>query len=208
LQFADIILHLDKYLQTIASEYSALTYILLFLIIFLETGIVVTPFLPGDTLLFAAGTLAATGVFRIEILFSIIFIAAVVGDALNYHIGKYVGPKIFKKESSLLFNKEHLARAQKFYEQHGKKTIILARFIPIIRTFAPFVAGIGTMPYKIFLMYNIIGAALWCGLFIFGGALFGNIPWVKEHFGIIILAIIFISLLPLAKEIFTRPKKP
>ena len=168
----------------------------------------VTPFLPGDTLLFAAGTLAATGVFRIEILFSIIFIAAVVGDALNYHIGKYVGPKIFKKESSLLFNKEHLARAQKFYEQHGKKTIILARFIPIIRTFAPFVAGIGTMPYKIFLMYNIIGAALWCGLFIFGGALFGNIPWVKEHFGIIILAIIFISLLPLAKEIFTRPKKP
>lgn len=206
-QLADTILHLDKYLQTIVNEYSALTYILLFLIIFLETGIVVTPFLPGDSLLFAAGTLAAVGAFNVEILFLIIFIAAVAGDALNYHIGKFVGPKVFKKESSSLFNKEYLIRAQKFYERHGKKTIILARFIPIIRTFAPFVAGIGTMPYRIFLIYNIVGAALWCGLFIFGGFLFGNIPWVKEHFGLIILAIIIISLLPLVKEIFTRRDK-
>lgn len=208
-QLTEIILHLDKYLQTIVNEYSALTYLLLFLIIFFETGIVITPFLPGDSLLFAAGTISATGAFNVEILFLIIFIAAVAGDAVNYHIGKFIGPKIFKKESSWLFNKEHLVRAQKFYERHGKKTIVLARFIPIIRTFAPFVAGIGTMPYGIFLIYNVIGAALWCGLFIFGGALFGNIPWVKEHFGILILAIIFISLVPLAKELISakRPKK-
>lgn len=201
LQFTDILLHLDQYLQTIVNEYSALTYLLLFIIIFLETGIVVTPFLPGDSLLFVAGTLSATGSFNIEILFLIIFIAAVLGDTINYHIGKFAGPKIFKKESSLFFNKEYLLRAQKFYEKHGKKTIILARFIPIIRTFAPFVAGIGVMPYKVFLVYNVIGAALWSGLFIFGGALFGNIPWVKEHFGILVLAIIFISLIPLVKEL-------
>lgn len=206
-QLTNTILHLDKYLQTIVNEYSALTYLLLFLIIFFETGIVVTPFLPGDSLLFVAGTLSATGSFNVEILFLIIFIAAVAGDAVNYHIGIYAGPKIFKKESSWLFNKEHLVRAQKFYEKHGKKTIILARFIPIIRTFAPFVAGIGAMPYRIFLIYNVVGAALWCGLFIFGGFLFGNIPWVKEHFGILILAIIFISFIPLVKELVS-PKKP
>mgnify|MGYP001609900005 CR=1 FL=1 len=199
-QIIEVILHIDKYLQIIVNEYSATTYVLLFLIIFLETGIVVTPFLPGDSLLFAAGTLAAAGLFNIELLFIIIFIAAVLGDALNYHAGKYIGPKIFKKESSLFFHKEHLVRAQAFYKKHGKKTIILARFIPIIRTFAPFVAGISTMSYRIFFVYNIIGAALWCSLFIFGGFLFGNIPWVKEHFGLMVIAIIFISLAPLLKE--------
>ena len=196
----EIILHLDKYLQAIVADYSALTYLLLFLIIFLETGVVIFPFLPGDSLLFVAGALAATGTFNIEILFLVIFIAAVTGDAANYHIGKFAGPKIFKKEKSLLFNKEHLARAQKFYEKYGKKTIIIARFIPIIRTFAPFVAGIGTMPYRTFLIYNVIGAFLWCVVFIFGGFLFGNVPWIQAHFGPLILAIIFISLLPVAKE--------
>ena len=196
-QIIEVILHIDKYLQAIVNEYSIATYVLLFLIIFFETGIVVTPFLPGDSLLFAAGALAATGSFNIEILFIIILTAAVLGDALNYQIGKYIGPKIFKKESSLLFHKEHLVRAQAFYEKHGKKTIILARFIPIIRTFAPFVAGIGTMSYRVFLAYNFIGAVLWCSFFIFGGFLFGNIPWVKEHFGLLIITIIFISLLPL-----------
>lgn len=203
-QIIEIILHLDKYLQVIVNEYSAMTYVFLFLIIFLETGIIVVPFLPGDSLLFVAGALAATGSFKIGILFLVIFIAAVLGDTLNYHIGKFIGPRIFKKESSLLFHKEHLVHAQKFYEKHGKKTIILARFIPVIRTFAPFVAGIGTMSYKIFLAYNIIGAALWCFLFIFGGFLFGNIPWVKENFGLLILAIIFVSLIPLAKEVITH----
>ncbi len=200
----EVMLHLDKYLQTIVNEYSALTYLLLFLIIFFETGIVIMPFLPGDSLLFVAGTLAATGAFKIGILFLVVFVAAVAGDALNYHLGKFAGPKIFKKEESIFFHKEHLARAQKFYEKHGKKTIILARFIPIIRTFAPFVAGIGNMPYRIFFIYNVVGAALWCSLFIFGGFLFGNIPWVKEHFGLLILAIIFVSLLPLAKEIISH----
>jgi len=203
-QIIEVILHIDKYLQAIVNEYSIATYVLLFLIIFFETGIVVTPFLPGDSLLFAAGALAATGSFNIEILFIIILTAAVLGDALNYQIGKYIGPKIFKKESSLLFHKEHLVRAQAFYEKHGKKTIILARFIPIIRTFAPFVAGIGTMSYRVFLAYNFIGAALWCSLFIFGGFLFGNIPWVKEHFGLLIITIIFISLLPLLKAIIVH----
>lgn len=200
-QIIEVILHIDKYLQAIVQEYSTLTYILLFLIIFLETGIVVTPFLPGDSLLFAAGALAATGSFNIWILFIIIFFAAVLGDAFNYHLGKYIGPRVFKRKSSLLFHKEHLVRAQAFYEKHGKKTIILARFIPIIRTFAPFVAGIGVMSYRVFLAYNLIGAALWCSLFIFGGFLFGNIPWVKEHFGLLVIAIILISLVPLLKEI-------
>ena len=210
-QIIEVILHIDKYLQAIVNEYSIATYVLLFLIIFFETGIVVSPFLPGDSLLFAAGALAATGSFNIEILFIIILTAAVLGDALNYQIGKYIGPKIFKKESSLLFHKEHLVRAQAFYEKHGKKTIILARFIPIIRTFAPFVAGIGTMSYRVFLAYNFIGAVLWCSLFIFGGFLFGNIPWVKEHFGLLIITIIFISLLPLLKAViihlFMKRKK-
>jgi len=209
-QFIEIILHLDKYLQAIVNEYSTITYILLFLIIFLETGIVVTPFLPGDSLLFAAGALAATGSFRIDVLLLVIFIAAVSGDALNYHIGKFVGPKVFYKESSFLFNKEYLIRAQRFYEKYGKKTIILARFVPIIRTFAPFLAGIGIMSYATFLIYNVLGAVLWCSLFVWGGFLFGNILWVKEHFGLLILVIIFVSLLPLVKELlvhFFRKKK-
>lgn len=201
LKFIEIILHLDKYLQTVVNEYSTITYLLIFLVIFCETGLVIAPFLPGDTLLFTAGALAAAGSFDLWFLFAIIFIAAVAGDALNYHIGKYSGPKIFRKESSsLLFDKEHLITAQNFYEKHGKKTIILARFIPIIRTFAPFVAGIGRMPYRIFIIYNITGALLWCSLFIFGGFIFGDIPWVKAHFGILILAIIFVSLIPIARE--------
>ncbi len=208
-QFVEMILHIDKYLQAAVNEYSAMAYVLLFLIIFFETGIVITPFLPGDSLLFAAGTLASTGLFSIWALFIIILIAAVFGDTLNYHIGRYIGPKIFKKESSLLFHKEYLVRAQTFYDKHGKKTIILARFIPIMRTFAPFVAGVGAMSYKVFLLYNVIGAALWCSLFIFGGYLFGNIPWVKEHFGLMVIAIIIISLLPLLKEIIVHflPKR-
>lgn len=201
LKAIEIFLHLDKYLQAIVDQYSALTYWLLFLIIFLETGIVVTPFLPGDSLLFTAGALAAINAFRVEILFLVIFIAAILGDTANYHIGKYIGPKVFNKESSIFFHKEHLIRAQKFYEKYGKKAIIIARFVPIMRTFAPFVAGIGKMSYKIFIIYNIIGAAVWCGLFVFGGFLFGNITWVKENFGVIVVAIILFSFIPIFKEI-------
>lgn len=210
LPFIDLILHIDKYLSVVANEYSIIAYALLFLIIFVETGIVLFPFLPGDSLLFAAGALAATGLFRIDILFLVIFLAAVAGDTINYHIGKFIGPKIFKKEGSLFFNKKHLVRAQEFYNKHGKKTIILARFIPIIRTFAPFVAGIGVMPYGSFLLYNIIGAGLWCSLFIIGGFLFGNIPWVQDNFGMLILTIIIVSFIPLIKELimyFLNKKK-
>ncbi len=201
IELIEIMLHIDKYLQIIVNEYSTAAYFLLFLVVFFETGLVVAPFLPGDSLLFAAGALAAIGSFKLSLLFLVIFLAAVLGDTLNYHIGKYIGPRVFKKESSLFFNKEYLLRAQKFYEKHGKKTIILARFIPIIRTFAPFVAGIGTMSYRTFLAYNVIGALMWCALFIFSGFFFGNIPWVKENFGLFILAIIFVSLMPLFKEI-------
>lgn len=186
------------------TQYSTFTYALIFLIIFCETGLVVTPFLPGDSLLFTAGALAATGSFRIELLFIMIFIAAVMGDTLNYQLGKHIGPKVFRKESSLLFHKDHLIRAQKFYELHGKKTIILARFIPIMRTFAPFVAGIGRMSYPVFLFYNVVGAAVWSAIFTFGGFLFGNIPWVKEHFGLLIIFIIIVSCLPLLRELIVH----
>lgn len=201
LKLFEFILHIDKYLQTMVNQYSTLTYVLLFLIILTETGIVIMPFLPGDSLLFAAGALAATGAFQIYTLFTLIFLAAVIGDTLNYHIGKFIGPKIFTKESSLFFHREHLVRAQHFYEKYGRKTIILARFIPIVRTFAPFVAGIGIMPYKIFLAYNILGGALWSAVFIFGGFFFGNIPTVQENFGLFIIGIILISLAPLVKEV-------
>lgn len=194
-------MHIDKYLQILVSQYSMATYAILFLIIFLETGVVLAPFLPGDSLLFAAGALAATGSFNILILWLVIFLASVIGDTVNYHIGKFVGVKIFTKESSWLFRREYLVRAQEFYEKNGKKTIILARFIPIIRTFAPFVAGIGTMSYLVFLSYNIVGAFLWSSLFIFGGFFFGNISWIQDNFGLFIIIIIIISLIPLIKEV-------
>lgn len=200
LPFIDFVLHIDRYLQGIVNEYAALAYLFLFLIIFFETGIVVTPFLPGDSLLFAAGALAAMGSFNIALLYVVIFIAAVLGDTMNYHIGRYIGPKVFTREKSLLFRKDHLLRAQLFYETYGKKAIVIARFIPIIRTFAPFVAGIGAMSYRVFIFYNVLGALAWCGLFIFGGYLFGNIPAVRERFGVLVIAIIVLSLLPIVKE--------
>lgn len=204
MQVLDLILHLDIYLEAIITSFPILTYFLLFLIIFLETGVVVTPFLPGDSLLFAAGALAAIGAFNITLLFLVVFAAAVIGDTVNYHIGKYLGPKVFRKESSWFFDKKNLVYAEKYYEKHGKKTIILARFIPILRTFAPFVAGIGKMSYKTFISYNVIGGFLWCGLFVIGGFLFGNIPFVKENFGLLVIAIIIISLMPLFKEIISH----
>ncbi|MDD4192281.1 MAG: VTT domain-containing protein [Mangrovibacterium sp.] len=199
----EMLLHVDRYLQEIVNAYATLTYVILFFIIFLETGVVVTPFLPGDSLLFAAGALAATGSFHLWILFLVVFVAAVLGDTVNYHAGKFIGPKVFNRESSLLFRKEYLIRAQDFYEKHGKATIIIARFIPIIRTFAPFVAGIGKMRYMVFLSYNVIGGCVWCMVFIFGGFLFGNIPWIKGHFSLIALIIIFVSILPILKEAVT-----
>ena len=204
LQYFDIILHLDKYLKMVIQDYAAWTYAILFIVILLETGLVVTPFLPGDSLLFAVGALAAAGSLKVELLFITLLAAAVLGDTLNYHIGKYLGPKVFKKEGSIFFNKRHLLRAQAFYEKYGNKTIILARFIPVIRTFAPFVAGIGTMSYRRFIGYNILGGVLWTGIFLFGGYYFGTLPFVQANFNLILLGIIFVSFLPLVKEVLAH----
>ena len=201
LTFLDIILHLDVHLQTVISAYDSWTYALLFIVIFCETGLIFTPFLPGDSLLFVAGAFAALGSLNIALVLLIIFFAAVLGDLVNYTIGKHLGPRIFKKEKSLLFNKDYLVRTETFYQKHGPKTIIAARFIPIIRTFAPFVAGIGKMRPLTFAFYNIIGALLWCTLFIFGGYFFGNISFVKEHFNLVIIGIVIISFVPVVKEV-------
>ena len=199
--FLDIILHLDVYLKTIIETYDLWTYAILFLVIFCETGLIFTPFLPGDSLLFAAGAFAAIGSLNLALVFLIIFVAAVIGDLVNYNVGKHLGPKIFRKEKSLLFNKDYLVHTEKFYEKYGPKTILAARFIPIIRTFAPFVAGLGKMNQLTFVFYNIICALAWCGLFIGGGYFFGNIPLVKEYFNWVIIGIIIISFLPAVKEI-------
>ena len=198
----DIVLHLDKYLNEWAADLGPWTYVLLFAIVFCETGLVVTPFLPGDSLLFAVGALAATEGSPIEVVpVSLLLIAAaVVGDALNYSIGKLVGPKVFARESSRLLNKEHLVRTQRFYEKHGGKTIIIARFVPIVRTFAPFVAGIGRMQYRRFALFNVTGGIAWVVLFVAAGNLFGNAPFVKDNFHYVILGIIVVSVLPAVFE--------
>lgn len=192
----DVFLHLDKYLGTMITNYGAWSYGLLFLIIFFETGLVVTPFLPGDSILFAAGAFAALGYLDIYIIIGILIIAAILGDTVNYHIGKYFGAKAFSNEKSRIFKKEYFDKTQSFYDKHGGKTIILARFIPIIRTFAPFVAGIGNMGYMKFISYNAVGGVVWVTLFTLMGYFFGNLPSVKENFSIVIFAIIFISILP------------
>lgn len=194
--FFDIILHLDKYLGSVIHQYGLVTYLILFTIIFCETGLVVIPFLPGDSLIFAAGAFAALHALNIVYLFIILAVAAVLGDTVNYEIGKHLGNKLVAKENSKLFKKEYLDKTHAFYEKHGGKTIIIARFIPIIRTFAPFVAGIGNMEYKKFISYNAIGGISWVALFAFGGFIFGNFPSVKNNFSVVIFAIIFISVLP------------
>jgi len=192
----DIILHIDRYLSEIIQNYGLWTYLIMFTIIFLETGLVVTPFLPGDSLLFAAGTFAALGALDMMWLFVILSIAAIAGDTVNYWIGAYVGPKIFHKEKVRFLNRKYLDRTHQFYEKYGGKTIIIARFIPIIRTFAPFVAGIGSMTYWRFISYNVIGGVAWIIICTLAGYLFGNLPFVKENFSLVILAIIIISILP------------
>jgi membrane-associated protein len=194
--FLDILLHLDKHLDLIIRSYGTLTYLILFLIIFCETGLVVTPILPGDSLLFAAGTFAALGSLDITSLIVALCIAAVAGDSVNYWIGHLLGPKVFTRESSRLLNRGYLDRTHQFYEKYGGKTIIIARFVPIIRTFAPFVAGIGSMTYMHFITYNIAGGVLWILMFVLGGYFFGNIPLVKGNFTIVIGAIIIISIMP------------
>jgi len=194
--FIDIFIHLDKHLSLIIQNYGTITYLILFLIIFCETGLVVTPFLPGDSLLFAAGTFAAIGALDVTKTFILLSIAAVAGDTVNYWIGNFIGPKVFHKEDVRFLNKKHLEKTHQFYERYGGKTIIIARFIPIIRTFAPFVAGIGSMTYGRFLSYNIIGGILWIAVCVFAGYFFGNIPIVKQNFSVVILAIILVSIMP------------
>lgn len=195
----DFVLHIDQYLNEIIQTYGLWTYALLFLIIFMETGFVVTPFLPGDSLLFAAGTFAGIGSLNVWILWAVCFIAAVLGDTVNYWIGKSIGPRAFDQNIRFL-KREYLDRTQHFYDKHGGKTIILARFVPIVRTFAPFVAGVGTMKYSRFLTYNVVGAFLWTGIFIWLGYFFGNIPFVQENFELVMVVIILISVVPMAVE--------
>ncbi|GKX65977.1 DedA family protein [Inconstantimicrobium mannanitabidum] len=192
----NVILHIDKYLNIIIQNYGVGTYIILFLIIFFETGLVVTPFLPGDSLLFATGALAASGSMDIYTLLIVLFLAAVIGDTVNYHIGKSIGNKILEKENIRFINKENLKKAHSFYEEYGSMTIVLGRFIPIIRTFVPFVAGIGEMRYLTFIMYNMFGGFLWVLLFLGGGYLFGDIPLIKNNFSLILVGVIFISIIP------------
>jgi membrane-associated protein len=191
----NVFLHLDAHLQAVITAYGVWTYVILFAVIFLETGIIVTPFLPGDSLLFAAGAFAASGSLEVGWLFGLLFVAAVLGDTVNYRIGYAVGPRAFQGRSRF-FKKEHLDRTHRFYERHGGKTIFLARFMPIIRTFAPFVAGIGRMSYSRFVFYNVFGGLTWTAVFIFGGYHFGNLPIVEENFTLVVLAIIVLSVLP------------
>lgn len=194
--FINIFLHLDKNLAFIIQTYGPLTYALLFLIIFLETGLVVTPFLPGDSLLFIAGTLAAASSLDIYLLYLILLTAAIVGDNSNYWIGRFIGPKVFARENARIFKKEYLEKTRAFYAKYGVKAIILARFMPIIRTFSPFVAGVGHMHYPRFLSFDILGGFLWISIFTWGGYFFGNLPIVKNNFHYAILIIIFLSILP------------
>lgn len=201
-EYIDLFLHLDRSLNNLAAQLGGWLYALLFAVIFAETGLVVTPFLPGDSLLFAVGALAATegaviDVWKVGVL---LFIAAVLGDAVNYTIGKWFGPKVFNREDSWLLNKKHLMKTHEFYERHGGKTIILARFMPIIRTFAPFVAGIGEMTYARFAAFNVIGALVWISSFLTLGYFFGNLPQVKKNFTLVILGIIVVSCIPIAVE--------
>lgn len=195
-----VFLHLDKYLEFIVKNFGPLTYIILFFIIFMETGFVITPFLPGDSIIFAVGAFSALGYFNIIPVYILLFFAAVLGDSLNYWIGHKIGPVVFEKETKFI-KKKYLDRTKDFYEKHGGITIILARFIPIIRTFAPFVAGVGIMNYKKFITFNIIGGFLWISLFLFLGYFFGNIQIVKDNFELSVLMIIIISVIPVIFEI-------
>ena len=204
--FIEIVLHLDVYLDTLVSQYGALTYGILFAIIFAETGLVTLPFLPGDSLLFAAGAIAAFGSLDIRLLIPLLLIAAILGDAVNYWIGHFFGKQLVVNEKFTLIKQEHIERTQLFYAKHGGKTIILARFIPIIRTFAPFIAGIGAMEYKRFFFYNVVGALLWILLLTLAGYFFGNLPFVRNNFHYVVFAIIGLSLVPVVFE-FLQSRK-
>jgi membrane-associated protein len=196
--FLDIVLHLDNHLATLVQSYGIWIYAILFAVIFSETGFVVTPFLPGDSLLFVAGALAAVGGMDITLLITLLTVAAVLGNTLNYAIGRYFGPKVFHWENSRLFNKAALEKTHAFYEKHGGKTLVISRFLPLFRTFAPFVAGMGSMTYGRFTLFNVIGALAWVVSLTLAGYLFGNMPWIKQNLTAVIVAIIVLSLAPIA----------
>ena len=202
----NIFLHLDKFLGSLIINYGNIVYIIIFCVIFFETGLVITPFLPGDSLLFAIGSFSALGYLDLKLSLLLVFIAAVMGDAANYHIGKFIGSKVFHYENSRIFKKEYLDKTHNFYEKYGAKTIVIARFVPIVRTFAPFVAGVGEMGYKKFLLYNASGAFLWSFVIVLAGYYFGNVKIVKENFSLVIIAIIIISILPAIIE-YLKAKK-
>ena len=200
----DVLLHIDKHLAEIIGEYGTLTYAILFLVIFVETGFVVMPFLPGDSLLFAAGAFVALDVFNLPTLLGVMAVAAIVGDTVNYWIGRSIGKRAY---SLTWVNHDHLAKAQSFYDTYGGKTIVLARFVPIVRTFAPFVAGIGHMSYGYFIMYNIVGGLAWVLVCVFAGYFFGNIPVVKQNFELVILGIVVVSIMPIVFEVWKARKQ-
>ncbi len=197
----DVVVHLDAHLAELVGAYGIWVYAILFVIVFAETGLVVTPFLPGDSLLFAIGAIASTGALNPHGVIAALVVAAVLGDAANYWIGHFVGPKVFTREKSWFFNPEHLHRTHAFYERHGGKTIIIARFVPIIRTFAPFVAGIGDMTYRRFFSFNVVGALLWVPVLVYAGFFFGELPVVKRNFSLVVLVIILLSLVPMVVEV-------
>lgn len=210
LQLVDIFIHLDEYLGEVIRTYGTWTYALLFLIIFMETGLVVTPFLPGDSLIFAAGAFSALGDLNVWFMFFLLSAAAVLGDTVNYWIGHTIGPRAFSGDIKFL-KKEYLEKTHAFYEKHGGKTIIIARFVPIVRTFAPFVAGVGSMSYGKFISYNVIGGIAWVAIFTFMGFFFGNLPFVQNNFSFVVIAIILISVLPAVYEVLKdrmASKKP
>lgn len=197
----DFVLHIDQHLQFIVAHYGIWIYAILFLLIFCETGLVVTPFLPGDSLLFAAGSIAAVGEMNVHLMVALLLIAAIVGDAVNFALGKYFGQRLFANPQSKIFKQIYLHKTQEFYQKHGGKTIIIARFMPIVRTFAPFVAGMGHMHYGHFIRYNCIGAVIWVVLFSYAGYFFGNLPIIKQNLSLALIIIIAISLLPAVIEI-------
>jgi membrane-associated protein len=204
----DLIVNLDDHLQALVVNYGAWVYLILFLIVFCETGLVVTPFLPGDSLLFVAGAIAAAGGMNIHLLVVLLIIAAVLGDAVNYSIGHYIGPRVLRDRNSRWLNPKHLERAHQFYERHGGKTIIIARFVPIVRTYAPFVAGAASMPYPRFALYNVSGALLWVVSLGYAGYFFGNIPVIKDNLTLVIITIIILSILPGVVEYLRHRNRP
>ena len=206
--FIDVVLHLDTHLTDLVNQYGVATYAILFLIVFAETGFVVTPFLPGDSLLFAAGAIASLGSLNLLLIIALLILAAIAGDTVNYWIGHYFGKKLVDNPKITFINQEHIDKTEQFYKKHGAKTIILARFVPIVRTFAPFVAGVGSMHYSTFVLYNVVGGVLWVGIFTLLGYFFGNMEIIKENFHYAVFAIIGLSLIPVAYEYIQHKRNP